>query len=156
MIAQSQNGTGKTAAFALGILARVEREKHVPQALVICPTRELAKQIHDVAMELAHFTTISFGLLVPDSPLIKGKITKQVLIGTPGTVIECLQRTRSLAPREIKMFVLDEADQMMDQQGFADASLRIRKYVLVFRCFVLTIMQNASCILPAVAVFSDI
>eukprot|EP00698_Gefionella_okellyi_P023993 TRINITY_DN8352_c0_g2_i1.p1 TRINITY_DN8352_c0_g2~~TRINITY_DN8352_c0_g2_i1.p1 ORF type:complete len:456 (+),score=112.55 TRINITY_DN8352_c0_g2_i1:44-1411(+) len=128
LIAQSQNGTGKTAAFLLGMLGRIDRAQQVPQALCVCPTRELARQIHEVASELAKFTapSINCAVLVKQTVQSKQRLTQHLVVGTPGTVLDAI-KTKALPTRDLKIFVLDEADQMMEQQGFADSSVRLVK-----------------------------
>ena len=64
IIGQAQSGTGKTAAFSLGMLSRVDPAKRYPQAVCVCPTRELAKQISDVIRSLAKYCNISVRTIV--------------------------------------------------------------------------------------------
>ena len=127
MIAQSQSGTGKTAAFVLTMLCRVDPAMRVPQALCLCPARELARQILDVVRQMAQFTTITFGSLIKEgaTPSTKDKITDHVLIGTPGTVLE-LQRKGQLDLKQLKVLVFDEADVMLDKQGMGVQSVRLK------------------------------
>lgn len=125
MIGQSQSGTGKTAAFTLTMLSRVDPNLRSPQAICLAPSRELANQTLDVVREMAQFTQITTALVVKDS-LVKGRaIHDQIIIGTPGTVQEAIRR-RSLSLNNIKLFVLDEADNMLDQAGLGDQSIRIK------------------------------
>ncbi|ORY99006.1 P-loop containing nucleoside triphosphate hydrolase protein [Syncephalastrum racemosum] len=125
MIGQSQSGTGKTAAFTLTMLSRVDPNLRSPQAICLAPSRELANQTLEVVREMAQFTQITTALVVKDS-LVKGRtIQDQIIIGTPGTVQEAIRR-RSLSLNNIKLFVLDEADNMLDQAGLGDQSIRIK------------------------------
>ncbi len=75
IIAQAQSGTGKTAAFVLGMLSRVESSVELPQALCVCPTRELARQIQDVVTQMGKFTKIQTQLVVKD---MNGTVTNSV------------------------------------------------------------------------------
>jgi len=124
LIAQAQSGTGKTAAFTLGMLSRIDASLKVPQALCVSPTRELARQIFDVATTMGKFTTIVPCLIVPEEKLPK-RIESQLIIGTPGKIQDLITR-RQLDVRGIKIFVLDEADVMLDKQGMKAQSLRLK------------------------------
>lgn len=123
ILGQAQTGTGKTAAFALPILSRLEMKKRVPQALVLVPTRELAIQVSEAFQKYAagqhafHVLPIYGGQsYVPQlSALKRGP---QVVVGTPGRVIDHLERG-TLKLDGIRCVVLDEADEMLDM-GFAD------------------------------------
>jgi len=126
LIGQSQSGTGKTAAFVLNILSRINIQTNQPQALVIAPSRELARQILGVIMTMGQFME---GLVVtpaiPD-PSKKGqRLTGHVIVGTPGTVIDLLRR-RALESRGLQIIVLDEADNMLDLQGLGDQCKRVK------------------------------
>ncbi|KAJ1988090.1 RNA helicase required for poly(A+) mRNA export [Dimargaris cristalligena] len=126
MIGQSQSGTGKTAAFVLAMLSRIDRAEKSPQALCLAPARELARQTMDVVQQMGKFTDITASYAIHEEGPAKGqKVTSQVVIGTPGTVKDLVQRGQ-LNMRKIKIFVLDEADSMLDQQGLGDQSLRVK------------------------------
>jgi ATP-dependent RNA helicase DeaD len=124
ILGQAQTGTGKTAAFALPILSRIDTKKRAPQALVLVPTRELAIQVSEAFQKYAagqpnfHVLPIYGGQsYVPQlNALRRGP---QVIVGTPGRIIDHLDR-RTLQLDEIRCVVLDEADEMLDM-GFADA-----------------------------------
>jgi ATP-dependent RNA helicase DeaD len=124
VLGQAQTGTGKTAAFALPILARLEPRRNVPQALVLVPTRELAIQVAEAFQKYAtglhgfHVLPIYGGQsYVPQlNALRRGP---QVIVGTPGRIIDHLERG-TLALDAIRTLVLDEADEML-AMGFADA-----------------------------------
>lgn len=125
LIGQSQSGTGKTAAFALTMLNQVDINNPKPQALCLAPARELARQTLDVVNEMGKFTKITTGLAVPDS-YVKGQpIEGQVIVGTPGTVADQIRR-RSLDVSNVKILVLDEADNMLDQQGLGNQCSKIK------------------------------
>lgn len=123
LIGQAQTGTGKTAAFALPILQALEPRKHVTQALVLTPTRELAMQvaeaIHSYSRHLAHIRVLPvYGgapMMVQLNRLRQGV---HVVVGTPGRLIDHLKRA-TLRLDEVKTIVLDEADEML-KMGFLD------------------------------------
>lgn len=129
MIGQSQSGTGKTAAFALNILSRVDfNSKSRPQALVLAPTRELARQIVGVFQVMSQFVeNVNVGACIPMDKASRGQVfTAQIIVGTPGTTMDMIRR-RLLDPTEIKVLVLDEADNMLEQQGLGDQCIRVKK-----------------------------
>lgn len=128
MIGQSQSGTGKTAAFVLTMLSRVDLNNPGVQALCLAPSRELARQIMGVIKQMSQFTEVKTAFAIPGDPARGQKVLGQVAVGTPGTVIELVRR-RLLVPDQLRVFVLDEADNMLDQQGMLDQSLRIRNLV---------------------------
>ena len=118
IIGQAQTGTGKTAAFGIPLLESVDpKSKHL-QAVVLCPTRELAIQVAEEIRKLAKFL---HGIKV--LPIYGGQdITKQirslkagtqVVIGTPGRVMDHMRR-KTVKFSEVKMIVLDEADEMLN------------------------------------------
>ncbi|KAI9323808.1 P-loop containing nucleoside triphosphate hydrolase protein [Dichotomocladium elegans] len=128
MIGQSQSGTGKTAAFVLTMLTRVDQAINLPQAICLAPSRELARQIMDVVLEMSKFTRITSALAVKDSLEKNRAIQAQIIVGTPGTVQEAIRR-RLLPIQYLKLFVLDEADNMLDQAGLGDQSYRIKTLI---------------------------
>jgi ATP-dependent RNA helicase DDX19/DBP5 len=129
MIAQSQSGTGKTAAFSLNILSRVKLNLLSPQALVLAPSRELARQILGVIQHMGQFME---GLIampaIPDPTKRNQRYDAHVLVGTPGTVMDMVRR-RYINPQHISILVLDEADNMLDQQGLGEQCSRVKGYV---------------------------
>ncbi|KAJ3116691.1 RNA helicase required for poly(A+) mRNA export [Phlyctochytrium bullatum] len=126
MIGQSQSGTGKTAAFTLTMLSRVDFSLNAPQVICLAPARELARQIMDVVREMGKFTPVTTAFAIKDSIERGAKVNEHIVIGTPGTVMDLIKR-RQLDVRNVRIFVLDEADNMIDQQGLGDQSLRIKK-----------------------------
>lgn len=125
MIAQSQSGTGKTAAFVLTILSRINYKMHTPQALILAPTRELARQIMAVIQTMGQFTEAQSQFAIP-TMVERGKtFTAHIVVGTPGTVLDCIRR-RWLPVDNIRVFVVDEADTMLDQQGMGEQCVRVR------------------------------
>lgn len=114
-IGQSQSGTGKTAAFTLNMLSRIDLSNQSPQCLVLAPTRELARQIASNCQMLGVFLEdkgLKIGEAIPN-PANKGQqITGQIVVGTPGTVFDMIKR-RQLDTRNMKVLTLDEADNML-------------------------------------------
>jgi translation initiation factor 4A len=121
-IAQAQSGTGKTATFSISVLQKIEAKVNQTQALILAPTRELAQQICKVVRNLGDFLNVSChacigGTLVRDDIrfLQQGQ---QIVVGTPGRVYDMINR-KVLSLAQTKMFVLDEADEMLSR-GFKD------------------------------------
>ncbi|CAG9563633.1 unnamed protein product [Danaus chrysippus] len=129
MIAQSQSGTGKTAAFVLAMLSRVDPTKNYPQVLCLSPTYELAIQTGEVAARMAKFCPeIKMKYAIRGEELPKGtKINSHILIGTPGKMLDWGVKFGMFDLNKIKVFVLDEADVMIDRQGHQDQCIRIHK-----------------------------
>ncbi|CDO94954.1 unnamed protein product [Kluyveromyces dobzhanskii CBS 2104] len=128
MIAQSQSGTGKTAAFSLTMLTRVDPSVNATQAICLSPSRELARQTLEVIQEMGKFTKISTQLVVPDSFERNKPVSANIVVGTPGTVLDLIRR-KMLNLGSIKVFVLDEADNMLDKQGLGDQCIRVKKFL---------------------------
>src|ERR1700677_2802687 len=123
VVGQSQTGSGKTAAFALPAIERVEVKIRAPQILILCPTRELAVQVAKEVAKLAYFKRgvreiPIYGGQSYDRQLRGLKEGAQIIIGTPGRVMDHLER-RTLKMDQIRMVILDEADRMLDM-GFLD------------------------------------
>ncbi|EGP92400.1 unnamed protein product [Zymoseptoria tritici ST99CH_1A5] len=128
-IGQSQSGTGKTAAFVLNMLQRVDLSNSKPQAIVLAPTRELAKQIAAVATLMGAMlegSGLKIHEAIPNVNTRNQQVDAQIVVGTPGTVMELLKR-RLLDSRNIKVLTLDEADNMLDLQGMGDQCKRIKQ-----------------------------
>ncbi|WP_074599720.1 DEAD/DEAH box helicase [Sediminibacillus halophilus] len=121
VIAQAQTGTGKTLAFVLPILEQIQPDGYAPQALIVTPTRELALQITSELNKLTEHLTGIHTLAVYGGQDIQGQLNKlekqvNIVVATPGRLLDHLRRgTVSLS--EVSLFVLDEADQML-QFGF--------------------------------------
>jgi ATP-dependent RNA helicase DeaD len=132
VLGQARTGTGKTAAFVIPILERVESRSRGggPQALVLVPTRELAVQVREEVVKLAHGRKIHSVALYGGKP-IRGQIEKlqrgtEVVIGTPGRVLDHLGRG-TLVLKDLKIVVLDEADRMLDIGFRPDIEKILRK-----------------------------
>jgi ATP-dependent RNA helicase DDX19/DBP5 len=130
MIAQSQSGTGKTAAFVITILSRLDYTKpQQPQALCLAPSRELARQIEGVVRSIGQFVEgLTIQAAVPGAVERNTAVRAMVVVGTPGTVLDLLKR-KQFDASNMKVLCLDEADNMLDQQGLGDQCLRVRQCV---------------------------
>jgi len=129
MIGQSQSGTGKTAAFVLNALMRTDFTGDPrPQVLVLAPTRELARQIMGVFQVMGQFLdNVHVAASIPMDAASKNKrVNAQIIVGTPGTTMDLVRR-RLLEPSEIKVLVLDEADNMIGMQGLGDQCLKVKQ-----------------------------
>ncbi|HEX7453575.1 MAG TPA: DEAD/DEAH box helicase [Polyangiaceae bacterium] len=121
LVVQAQTGTGKTASFAMPLVdSLVKRSSNVVQALVLCPTRELALQVNRELEALGKYRNISCTAVYGGAPMprqveaIQGGA--QVVVGTPGRVLDHLRRG-TLDPSSIRTFILDESDEMLSM-GF--------------------------------------
>ncbi|MEC5321017.1 ATP-dependent RNA helicase DbpA [Brenneria populi subsp. brevivirga] len=122
--AKAKTGSGKTAAFGIGLLNRIAAGEFTTQALVLCPTRELADQVSKELRRLARFTqNIKILTLCGGQPMghqIDSLVhAPHIVVGTPGRIQDHLRRS-SLALDSLKVLVLDEADRMLDM-GFTEA-----------------------------------
>ena len=123
MIGQAQTGSGKTAAFMLPILDRIEEDSTDLQALVLCPTRELALQVADATRSFAKYldgvevVPVYGGAPIVDQIAALGR-GGQIVVGTPGRVLDLLRRGKMILS-DCRMVVLDEADEMLSM-GFID------------------------------------
>jgi len=120
VIAGASTGSGKTLAFASGILQTTEKGKGI-QALVLAPTRELAEQVSQAFSRFAKYkpykiTTVYGGVSI--EPQIKDLKTAEIVIGTPGRILDHIKR-ETINLENLKTLVLDEADRMLDM-GFID------------------------------------
>lgn len=125
IVAQAQHGSGKTGTYSLGMLSRVDPRVQEPQAICLCPTRELALQVTEVVEKLSQFNGVKVAPLVKGAA--DGTVTAQVVVGTPGTILAKIKR-RDLNMRGIKICVLDEADTLVGAQGLGKESADIRAY----------------------------
>uniref|UniRef100_A0A914ZDM2 Eukaryotic initiation factor 4A n=1 Tax=Parascaris univalens TaxID=6257 RepID=A0A914ZDM2_PARUN len=129
VIAQAQSGTGKTATFSVSVLQNIDESIPEVQALVMAPTRELAQQIQKVMVSLGEYMGVKChacigGTNVRDDQR-KLEAGVHIVVGTPGRVNDMIQR-QSLQTSAIKMFVLDEADEMLSR-GFKDQIYEVFK-----------------------------
>ena len=123
LIALAQTGTGKTAAFGLPIIQKIETKKNIPQSIILCPTRELCLQI---TKDMESYSKYIKGLSITavyGGANIQTQIRalnsgSQIIVGTPGRVIDLIKR-KKLKLKHIDIVVLDEADEMLNM-GFKD------------------------------------
>jgi ATP-dependent RNA helicase DeaD len=123
VVGQAQTGTGKTAAFAIPVLEKINPKDRSTQALILCPTRELAIQIAEEFAKIGKYkenikVLPVFGGQSIDRQILRLKKGVQVVIGTPGRIIDHLRR-KTLKIKDLKIFVVDEADEMLNM-GFRE------------------------------------
>lgn len=123
VVVQAETGSGKTVAFALGLLSKLDTESFAPQALVLCPTRELAEQVAEAIRKLAKVMgNVKVLTLCGGAPSKVQAASLEhgahVLVGTPGRVLDHVQAER-LSLSQVNALVLDEADRMLEM-GFQD------------------------------------
>lgn len=131
VIGQAQTGTGKTAAFGIPVLEKLDPANKNIQAVILCPTRELAIQVAEELKKLSKYIKMSVLPVYGGQPIerqIKAlKRGVQVIIGTPGRVMDHLHRG-TLKMDEVRMIILDEADEMLDM-GFRDDIEFVLRYM---------------------------
>lgn len=122
VLAQAQSGTGKTATFTIAALQRIDENEKSTQALILAPTRELALQIQNVITHIGLYLNVtvhaSIGGTSMKDDIEAFKSGVQVVVGTPGRVFDMIER-RFFRTDKVKMFVLDEADEML-ASGFRE------------------------------------
>ncbi|WP_075181854.1 ATP-dependent RNA helicase DbpA [Pantoea sp. 1.19] len=139
--AQAQTGSGKTAAFGLGVVERLDASRYETQALVLCPTRELADQVAQELRKLARaIANVKILTLCGGQPMAAQRDSlahaPHVVVGTPGRILDHLKR-QTLTLSALRTLVLDEADRMLEM-GFRDdidtlvAALPARRQTLLF------------------------
>ena len=141
VIGQAQTGTGKTASFGIPLIERIDRKNKDVQAIILCPTRELAIQVADELRKLTKYTSGIKTLPIYGGQPITRQIQAlkkgvQVVIGTPGRVMDHMRR-RTIKLQDVNMIVLDEADEMLNM-GFRDdietvlAQLPVERQTIMF------------------------
>lgn len=123
VVGQAMTGSGKTVAFGIPLVEKVVASKRVPQALVMCPTRELAIQVAGEINKITGYKNLQPALPIYGGQPIERQMQAlrrgpQIIIGTPGRLIDHLNR-KTLSLNDVAMVVLDEADEMLDM-GFRD------------------------------------
>lgn len=123
VIGQAQTGTGKTASFAIPIIDQVDPSLNRPQALILCPTRELAVQVEGEIVKLSKYkrgisSTCIYGGESIDRQIKSLKKGVQIVVGTPGRIMDHMDRG-TLKLDQVGIIVLDEADEMLDM-GFRE------------------------------------
>jgi translation initiation factor 4A len=131
LIAQAQSGTGKTGTFCVGVLSRVDPSVKETQAIVMAPVRELADQIYKVMTALGEHLGIEVYACIGGTA-VRADVAKlesgvHIVVGTPGRILDMIQR-RALKADTVRMFVLDEADEMLSK-GFKDQIYDIFRFV---------------------------
>jgi len=131
VIAQSQSGTGKTAVFCIGALQALDTQSNETQVLTLSPTRELAEQTQKVCLALGDYMNVQCHACIGGKSI--GEDIRrldygvQVVSGTPGRVFDMIRR-RNLRTRNLKMLVIDEADEMLNK-GFKEQIYDIYRYL---------------------------
>ncbi|KRY00333.1 ATP-dependent RNA helicase DDX19A, partial [Trichinella pseudospiralis] len=130
LVAQSQSGTGKTVAFVLCVLQRLQLDNCWPQCLCLVPTCELAVQICDVFRKLGSYAkslSIALATRSPDAtvPTPDQEITDHVIVGTPMTVLRWMHQLKCFDPEKLNIFILDEADCMLNLGSMGCQSIRV-------------------------------
>ncbi len=131
VIGQAQTGTGKTAAFGIAAIERIDPKNLAVQAVILCPTRELAIQVSEELKKLSKYKRgveilPVYGGQPIDRQIRALKKGVQIIIGTPGRVMDHMER-RTLKLDSVKMIVLDEADEMLDMGFREDIELIMTK-----------------------------
>lgn len=131
VIAQAQSGTGKTATFSIAALQSVDIQLREPQVIVLSPTRELAVQIQKVMLALGDYMSVQCHACIGGTSIgediRKLDYGQHVVSGTPGRVFDMIKR-RNLRTRSVKMFILDEADEMLNK-GFKEQIYDVYRYL---------------------------
>jgi len=131
LIGQAKTGTGKTLAFAIPIIEKIDPNVRNPQALIITPTRELAEQVCNEIRKVSYGKRVKCAAfyggksLMPQAKALSSGV--HVVVGTPGRLIDLLDR-RMLRLDQVKILVLDEADRMLDM-GFIDDIRKIISHI---------------------------
>jgi ATP-independent RNA helicase DbpA len=131
LIAQAKTGSGKTAAFALALLSRLDARHFAVQAMILCPTRELADQVTQEIRRLARAEdNIKVLTLTGGTPMRPQSASLEhgahIIVGTPGRIMDHLERG-SLVLQALNTLVLDEADRMLDMGFFDDIATVVRQ-----------------------------
>lgn len=131
LLAQAKTGSGKTAAFGIGMLENIDTKRYRIQSMVLCPTRELAAQVAGELRRLARFQhNLKILTLTGGSPMYHQELSLKheahIVVGTPGRVQKLLRRGKLILD-DVTMIVLDEADKMLEM-GFFDVITDIITY----------------------------
>lgn len=133
IIAQAQSGSGKTGCFSIGALSKIDVEKKVVQCVIVVPTHELAKQVYNVVTALGSFMTdlmvktIIGGTSIQEDAAELRSNPPHIVIGCAGRIYDMVIR-KHLSLSSLKLFVLDEADEMLSK-GFKDQIYNIFQYL---------------------------
>jgi len=131
VIAQAQSGTGKTATFSISTLQVLDTSVRETQALILCPTRELAQQVQKVILALGDYMNVQAHVCIGGTnvgeDIRKLDFGQHVVVGTPGRTFDMIRR-RNLRTRNIKLLILDEADEMLNR-GFKEQIYDVYRYL---------------------------
>lgn len=132
LVAQSQSGTGKTGAFVIGSLNKIDVNNKNTQIIIISPTRELAIQIHNVTSSISQYMDVKSTLLIGGNFINMNNIRKelsntQMVIGTPGKIYDLINK-KILNIDNLKTIILDEADEMLSKD-FKEQIFEILQFV---------------------------
>ena len=131
LIGQAQTGTGKTAAFGIPLINKINVKEERISALIMCPTRELAIQVAEEIEKLGRFKGIRSLPIYGGQDIVKQiralKKKPQIIIGTPGRLLDHINR-KTIKLDDVQTVILDEADEMLDM-GFMDDIQSILKLV---------------------------
>jgi len=109
------------------MLSRVDPKVTAPQAICVSPTRELARQIYTYVTRMGEkLAEVKVQLAVKEESTLSSKVTSQIVVGTPGKILD-LMKQKSLDLSKVKVFVLDEADVLIDKGGLGDQSIKIKR-----------------------------
>jgi len=131
VIAQAQSGTGKTATFSIAALQQIDTRVRETQVLILSPTRELAGQIQKVILALGDYMSVQCHACIGGTnigeDIRKLDYGQHVVSGTPGRVFDMIKR-RNLRTRSIKLFILDESDEMLNK-GFKEQIYDVYRFL---------------------------
>src|SRR3989338_2284184 len=130
VIAQAQSGTGKTGAFVISSLQRINKNLKKPQILTVVPTHELALQIHDVYKSLGSYTNYVSTTVIGGTDIrqtVEQLKNTQIIVGTPGRINDLICK-RIVKTDDISMFIMDEADEMLSS-SFKEQIKKIFSYI---------------------------
>ena len=131
LIAQSQSGTGKTATFVIGMLQCINKNDDSLQAIILAPTRELARQIFTVTSSLSSYMNLKINTVIGGMRRSKYSYdygnNYQIIVGTPGRLSDLISK-KLVDTSNIKVLILDEADEMLSQ-GFREQLVKILRNI---------------------------
>lgn len=131
LIAQAQSGTGKTGAFVIGSLERIDVDLKSTQIIIISPTRELSKQTCEVVSEISKYTGISYLEVVGGTDIFQCRAdldkSPQIIIGTPGRILDMINK-KSIFTDQLISLIFDEADEILSY-GFKETIYNIVKCI---------------------------
>jgi len=132
IIAQAQSGTGKTGAFTIGALQKLDESIKATQILIVSPTHELTRQTADVVKSLSQYMdNVSMSLVIGGTSVreCRDELEKspKIVVGTPGRILDMIQR-KSLYTTDIDMVIFDEADEILSK-GFKETIVQIIRFI---------------------------